>query len=221
MRAAKRPVVFTGCIELRETLDLHAQDERELLERLEAVPADSVFFHTFGYVLRHRAFTTAYGNDFARWAAVELGDRALGERLAVVDPFAFPRLAALRAHLVTILRGHLHAGGGGGRVEFDRAFHSLAPETLGDVLSLDARDVAGFTFPDDVWACVVYDFALGHHHRVVHREHLLHALVPLFLGRAAAFVVATRRGDAAAETARDAVGAAFERRKRYLVDRWR
>lgn len=98
----------------------------------------------------------------------------------------------------------------------------LAPETLGDVLSLDARDGAGGGFPDDVWARVVYDFALGHHHGVVHREHLLRSLVPLFLGRAAAFVVATREGDAAvAETALDAVGAAFERRKRYLVDRWR
>src|SRR6059036_3412720 len=75
MRTAARPFLFVGCVELRQTLDTHARDARELMHRLAEVPADSVFFHTFGYFLRHRPFTTAYGNDFARWAAVEIGDR--------------------------------------------------------------------------------------------------------------------------------------------------
>jgi glucosylglycerate synthase len=100
--------------------------------------------------------------------------------------------------------------------------HVLAPDTLGDVLSLETDDVEGFRFPDDLWARVVYDFALGHHWSVVYRDHLLRSLVPLYLGRTAAFVLATRRRDApAAESALDAVAAAFERGKAYLVDRWR
>jgi len=83
-------------------------------------------------------------------------------------------------------------------------------------------DPADFRFPDDLWARVVYDFALGHHYGVVHRDHLLRSLVPLYLGRTAAFVVATRsRGAVATEAAVEAVGAAFERQKTYLVDRWR
>ncbi len=46
--------------------------------------------------------------------------------------------------------------------------------------------------------------------------------MPLYLGRTAAFVLATRRRDAmAAESALDAVATAFERQKTYLVDRWR
>src|SRR5207247_4147783 len=123
MRTAARPFLFVGCVELRQTLDSHARDARELMHRLAEVPADSVFFHTFGYFLRHRPFTTAYGNDFARWAAVEIGDRTLAERLAVVDPFAFATVEALREHLVTILQDHLRVHGGDPRVEFDRAFH--------------------------------------------------------------------------------------------------
>ena len=103
MRTAARPLHFAGCVELRQTLDVHAHDERELMSRIAEVPADSVSFHTFGYFLRHHPHTTAYGNDFARWAALEIGDRALAERLAVVDPFAFPRLDALRDHLVAII----------------------------------------------------------------------------------------------------------------------
>jgi len=100
--------------------------------------------------------------------------------------------------------------------------HVLAPDTLGDVLSLEADDVERFRFPDELWARVVYDFALGHHWSVVYRDHLLRSLVPLYLGRTAAFVLATRRDDAATvERALDRVGTAFERQKTYLVDRWR
>lgn len=100
--------------------------------------------------------------------------------------------------------------------------HVLAPETLEAVLELDPPDAARFRFPDDLWARVVYDFALGHHYGVVHRDHLLRSLVPLYLGRTAAFVLATQRRDATTtETALDAVGTAFERGKPYLVERWR
>jgi hypothetical protein len=100
--------------------------------------------------------------------------------------------------------------------------HIMAAETLGDVLALDVAEAAHFRFPDDLWARVVYDFALGHHYRVVHREHLLRSLVPLYLGRTAAFVIATRDRDAAATEAHvEAVGTAFERQKPYLVERWR
>jgi hypothetical protein len=100
--------------------------------------------------------------------------------------------------------------------------HVLAPDTLGDVLSLSTDDVERFRFPDDLWARVVYDFALGYHWSVVYRDHLLRSLVPLYLGRTAAYVLATRRRDAAAaESALAAVADAFEREKFYLVDRWR
>jgi len=99
--------------------------------------------------------------------------------------------------------------------------HVLAPETLGDVLSLETGDLQDFRFPDDLWARVVYDFALGHHYAVIHREHLLRSLVPLYLGRTAAFVLATReRSAAASEAAAEGVARAFERQKPYLVERW-
>ena len=100
--------------------------------------------------------------------------------------------------------------------------HVLAPETLGDVLSLEPGDLARFRFPDELWARVVYDFALGYHYNVVYRDHLLRSLVPLYLGRTAAFVLATRpRPAATVEDALAAVAVAFEAQKRYLVDRWR
>lgn len=98
----------------------------------------------------------------------------------------------------------------------------LTTDTLADVLALGTRDDRTFAFPDDLWARTVYDYALGHHYAVVHRDHLLRSIVPLYLGRTAAFVIDTRARDAAASEARlDAVAAAFERQKPYLVERWR
>jgi len=96
----------------------------------------------------------------------------------------------------------------------------LAPDTLSEVLTLESD--GRIRFPDDLWARVVYDFALGHHYSVVHRDHLLRSLTPLYLGRTAAFVTATRTlGAPASQAQLDLVGAAFERQKPYLVEHWR
>ena len=96
----------------------------------------------------------------------------------------------------------------------------LAPETLSEVLALESG--GRIRFPDDLWARVVYDFALGHHYSVVHRDHLLRSLTPLYLGRTAAFVTATRTlGAPASQAQLELVGAAFERQKPYLVEHWR
>jgi hypothetical protein len=143
-RTATRPFRFNGCVELRQTLDVHALDERELMHRIAEVPSASIFFHTFGYFLRHRAFTTAYGNDFARWAALEMGDHALAERLAVVDPFAFSTLEELREHLVTIVQDHLRGRAAEGRVEFDRGFHFQQSHIVAVPVGLAAETLVEF-----------------------------------------------------------------------------
>jgi hypothetical protein len=123
VRVAEHPFLFTGCVELRQTLDRQARDERELMDRLEEVPAGSIFYHTHGYFLRHRPFTTAYGNDFARWVAVEVRDQALAERLAVVDPFEIRDLEQLREELVTIIQDHLRRLSTVPRAELGRTFY--------------------------------------------------------------------------------------------------
>ena len=122
-RRATHPFVFTGCVELRQALDHRATDERELLERLEEVPAGSVFYHTHGYFLRHRPITTAYGNDFAAWVASHVRDQVLAERLAVINPFEMDSLEELREELMSVVHDHLLRLSTIPRVEFGDAFH--------------------------------------------------------------------------------------------------
>jgi len=98
----------------------------------------------------------------------------------------------------------------------------LAPDTLGELLVLENTAGPGFRFRDDLWVRIVYDFALGHHYGVVHRDHLLRSLVPLYLGRTAAYVQATRTASAqATEQMLEETAVTFERQKPYLVEHWR
>ena len=120
---APAPFQFIGCVELRQALDHRARDERELLDRLEDVPAGSVFYHTHGYFLRHRPITTAYGNDFAAWAAVQVRDQVLAERLAVINPFEMASLEDLREELMSAVHDHLLRLSTVPRVEFGEVFH--------------------------------------------------------------------------------------------------
>ena len=123
MSSVSRPFAFIGCVELRQALDHRATDERELLERLEEVPAGSVFYHTHGYFLRHRPITTAYGNDFASWVATQVRDQVLAERLAVVNPFEFSSLEHLREELASAIHDHLQRLSAVPRVEFGEPFY--------------------------------------------------------------------------------------------------
>jgi hypothetical protein len=120
---ATDPFRFIACIELRQSLDQRATDERELLDRLEDVPSGSVFYHTHGYFLRHRPITTAYGNDFAAWVAVHVRDQVLAERLAVINPFEFSSLEALREELLAAVHDHLVRLSVVPRVEYGEVFH--------------------------------------------------------------------------------------------------
>ena len=139
-----QPFLFIGCVELRETLDYRADDERELLERLEEIPAGSVFYHTHGYFLRHRPVTTAYGNDFAAWVATHVRDQVLAERLAVVNPFEFSSLEDLREELVSIISDHVLHLSNVPRVEFGEPFFFQQSHIVEVELGAPATTLAEF-----------------------------------------------------------------------------
>jgi hypothetical protein len=98
---------FVACGELIQILGKRAEDERELVEALAEVSLDSVHYHTHGHFLRHGFVGALYANDFASWAAAEVRDRVLGERLGVVHPLDFNTLEGLREEILTIIDEHL------------------------------------------------------------------------------------------------------------------
>ena len=141
---AAAPFVFTGCVEVRQALQRTADDERELMDRLEEVPTESIFYHTHGYFLRHRPITTAYGNDFAAWVAVHVRDQALSERLAVVNPFEYGSLEVLREELVTVVHDHLRRLRTVPRAEGGEPFHFQQSEIVEVELGTPASTLLEF-----------------------------------------------------------------------------
>jgi len=98
----------------------------------------------------------------------------------------------------------------------------LPAETFQQVLELGVETTERFRFPSALWVQVVYDFALAYHDRLLHREHLLKALTPLYLGYTASFVIETRtQGVEMVEQELARLKDQFETMKPYLVQRWR
>lgn len=89
------PFIFVGCIEFKEMLGKKAWNEGELMEILEEIPLDSIYYHTHSYFLRNVYITRPYPNDFAAWVVTEVRDQLLGERLGILDPYEFRSLEDL------------------------------------------------------------------------------------------------------------------------------
>jgi hypothetical protein len=98
---------FKGCIEIKELLGKKADDELKLLELIEEVPIDSIYYHMHSYFLRHRYVTGPYPNDFANWVALQVRDSVLGEQLASVTSGRFKTLEDIRLELIDIIDKHL------------------------------------------------------------------------------------------------------------------
>jgi hypothetical protein len=96
----------------------------------------------------------------------------------------------------------------------------LEPSTLARL-----RDAATggdrLAYPDELWVASVYQGARAFHHDVIHREHVIQALVPLYLGRAAAFLAENQgAGATAVEACLERLGRCYEDAKPDLVRLW-
>jgi len=107
LRLGEGPFHFVACLELREFVGVRAENERQLADLIEEVPLESIYYHTHAFFLRHKFVAGPYHNDFATWAAVQVRDRVLGERLAMVDPAELGSLPALREELASVIDEHL------------------------------------------------------------------------------------------------------------------
>lgn len=96
----------------------------------------------------------------------------------------------------------------------------LPPNSLLGLKRLSVSDPAAFRIPENLWARIVYDFLLAHRLRTINRGHLLGALVPLYLAWVASYMNATA-SLTDGESYVEAVAAAYEAEKPYLVSRWR
>jgi len=96
----------------------------------------------------------------------------------------------------------------------------LPPKSLLGLKRLSLANAAAFHMPESLWARIVFDFLLAYRLRTINRGHLLGALIPLYLAWVASHINITASGTSPARHI-EAVAAAFEADKPYLVSRWR
>ena len=98
----------------------------------------------------------------------------------------------------------------------------LPPVTLLELKKLSRLSPDEFHMPDTLWARIIYDFALAHRLRNIHRTHLFGALTPLYLGWVASYAVEINQsGIAAAQQRVEQLARTYESEKPYLLSRWR
>lgn len=98
----------------------------------------------------------------------------------------------------------------------------LPPNALLELRRLTRLAPDQFHMPDELWACIVYDFGLAYRLRTISRVHLLGALTPLYLGWVASYVrEVSNLSSAAAEQRLEQFARAWEEKKPYLLSRWR
>jgi glucosylglycerate synthase len=98
----------------------------------------------------------------------------------------------------------------------------LPPGTLFELRKLSRLPVEQFHMPDELWARIVYDFALAHRLRTISRDHLLKSMTPLYLAWVASYAQDMgNEGEAALEQRLERLSVAYESCKSYLVSRWR
>lgn len=121
-----------------------ARDEQQLLEAIEEIPLDSIYYHTHSFFLRHKYIAGPYPNDFATWAAIQVRDRVLGEKLGILNPYDFDSLESLRAEIVTIIEEHLSQLQIIPRAIYGEPFHFMQSRIIEVPTGLEARTLTEF-----------------------------------------------------------------------------
>jgi hypothetical protein len=97
----------------------------------------------------------------------------------------------------------------------------LSEPTLAGVTAA-ATAPSRLVYDDDLWAATVFEFVLAYHRAVMTREHVTQTLLPLYLGRTAAFLLQhAASGPATVDAALEALCLAFERAKPPAAAQWK
>lgn len=80
---------------------------RELKERISVSPDECLYYHFCENLISPTFDDPEFHNDFAIWAARNLQDNVLAERLGIINPYSFESFEALREKTIEIIDDRL------------------------------------------------------------------------------------------------------------------
>ena len=104
---AENPFWFREYFLMPMPIGKKAVNLRELLQALRELDESVLYYHIFQSRLAITQSAEEYPNEFARWAANDLQDAKLAEKLSSFDPFDYENLTQLRQSVVDILEEYL------------------------------------------------------------------------------------------------------------------
>jgi hypothetical protein len=109
-----------------------------------------------------------------------------------------------------------------GVAQLEPVFKSiLSASTLSELHRIATLEISEFNYPPDLWAKTIFEFAASYHKSVISRDHIVQALVPLYRGRALAFLLENADNPGSdLETNVESLCGEFERLKPYLLEVW-
>jgi len=103
------PFEIKDCSILSVSMGKHAINVKELFTQLLSVDADSIYFHFWGKSLRTSFSTPEFNNDFAQWINDQIHDRALAEKLSILEPHDYTNIDDLRQEMLDIIQSALES----------------------------------------------------------------------------------------------------------------
>jgi glycosyltransferase involved in cell wall biosynthesis len=97
----------------------------------------------------------------------------------------------------------------------------LGEDDFRELEAIGGMEDSEFGFPSGLWPRIIYNYAVAYHKKKMSSEHLIKSLIPLYLGKTAAFVLRVMEMDqSGAEEEIEALCKEFEESKGFLVDNW-
>lgn len=78
----------------------------DLINLIETCSESAIFYHTFSAFLRLREAQVRHNTDFAIWVSKGLHEKALAEKLMVIDLSEYSTLETLRSRFLEIIRSY-------------------------------------------------------------------------------------------------------------------
>ena len=95
------------CSLVRQATGLSCSNLRELLSAIQRADTAVLEHHMLRCALEDHFELYEFPNDLARWCWEGLGDRELGERLGLIDPYQHGSIESLRLQLINVIEDHL------------------------------------------------------------------------------------------------------------------
>ncbi|MFT5701243.1 MAG: hypothetical protein ACI8ZB_004133 [Desulforhopalus sp.] len=125
-----KPFHLRDCALVSISTGLKAQTLTEFQDSLMRVDTASIYHHFWGRFLASRFSEPEYNNDFASWVYRALHEKALAEKLSMINPISYATIDNIREEVVDLVAEHLDLSDYPAWAKADQRFYFLRSQIV-------------------------------------------------------------------------------------------